>query len=560
MDISLTQLDARLDGIAHVLRDRRLRVPKYQRSYAWGAEQINTFWEDLRSALLSATPSYFLGTIVLSSEGDARESIIIDGQQRLATAAILIAAIRDHFADADDDARAQALQSQFLTYRDLKLGGETSRLTMNSNDAEFFSASIAGKQQTDEPSGASTRRLWQAYNLLREKVEEEAVAAKSNWQERLFRWAEFLEYEVRTIVVDVPTSSDAFLIFETLNDRGLPLTIADLLKNYLYGISDDRVDAVESAWETTVATLESPEDEQRLLDFLRQYWSSWYGAVRERDLYRSFRLRVRSEAQALELADKLAWASPNFLALAIGDASLWPEQTITQEEADTLYALQLSQNRPLLLAAMDHFPPEELSRLARATVSWLVRGIVVGGIGGGTTERYFCDAAVRVREGKVRTTEQVLEVLGDIVPTDEQFRRAAALMNAPRARLTRYLLLAFERYVGESERPGVVPQEFQEQCYVHRVLPRGATGDWSGFEELDMVDWSRRLGNFVLLERGAGVRTVDRTWLDVRMSLATSKFVTSSALRNVDDWTPEAIEARQSKFADAAPAIWPRRQ
>ena len=105
-------------------------------------------------------------------------------------------------------------------------------------------------------------------------MEEEAAAAKSNWQQRLIRWAEFLEYEVRAIVVDVPTSADAFLIFETLNDRGLALTVADFLKNYLHGISGDRLKAVESAWDSTVTTLESPDDEQRLLDFVRQYWSS----------------------------------------------------------------------------------------------------------------------------------------------------------------------------------------------------------------------------------------------------------------------------------------------
>jgi len=158
-DASLTKLDARLYCIAHVLRVRRLIVPRYQRSYAWGSEQINTFWEDLRSAILSPIPSYFLGTIVLSSESDAREGVIIDGQQRLATAALLIAVIRDQFKRAGDDSRAQALQSEFLTYRDLTCGTEGPRLTMNSDDAEFFSAYIVGDQQVQEPSGASKRRI-----------------------------------------------------------------------------------------------------------------------------------------------------------------------------------------------------------------------------------------------------------------------------------------------------------------------------------------------------------------------------------------------------------------
>jgi len=555
---SLTQLKAHLDGIAHTLRDRRLTVPTYQRSYAWGPEQINTFWEDLRSALFSATPSYFLGTIVLSSEGGARENLIIDGQQRLATAAILIAAIRDQFLDAGDEARAQALQSEFLTYRDLKRGAEAPRLIMNTEDAEFFSASIAAGQQMVEPTSASVRRLKQAYSLLRSKVEEEVAAAKSKWQERLFRWAEFLEDGVLTIVVEVPNSSDAFLVFETLNDRGLALTVADLLKNYLYGTSGDQVEVVQSAWETTVSNLESSDDEQRLLDFLRQYWSSWYGAVRERDLYRSFRARVRSEPQAVELSERLAQASPNFLALATGDANLWPNQAVTQEETDSLQILRLSQNRPLLLAAMDHFPPEELNRLVRAIVSWSVRGIVVGGIGGGTTERYFCDAAVRVREGRIRTTEDVLDSLKDVVPTDEQFRRDAATVRIPRAQLARYLLLAFERHVRSIERPSIISQEYQAQYDVLHILPRSAAGDWPNFDEQDVASWSNRLGNFVVLERSANIGRNKRAWQDIKAASARSDVHTSKALSEVNEWTPQGIEQRQLEFADAAPTIWPR--
>jgi hypothetical protein len=461
----------------------------------------------------------------------------------------LIAAIRDEFKDAGDDARAQALQSQFLTYRDLKQGSETTRLLMNSSDAAYYSAFIAGGQRSLEPTVSSTRRLQQAYQILRKHVADEALAAKSNWQERLIRWAEFLEYEVRTIIVDVPSSADAFLIFETLNDRGLALTVADLLKNYLYGISGNQVKTVESAWEVTVATLESSNDEQRLLDFLRQYWSSWYGAVRERDLYRSFRMRVRSETQALELSTKLAEASPHFLALATGDASLWPRHAITQGEADTLQLLQVTQNRPLLLAAMDHFSVQELQRLVRATVSWLVRGIIAGGIGGGTSERYFCDAAVKIREGRVSTADQVLEILGDLVPTDEQFRTVAAAASAPRIQLTGYLLLAFDRYKNGVELPGIVTHEIFSEYYAQRILPKGAT-DWPSFLGQDVVSWSKRLGNFMLYGQGNRHSRGNPERIDGQAS--------TKGIEMGGTWSPEAIESNQRAFAEAAPRIWPR--
>lgn len=78
----------------------------------------------------------------------------------------------------------------------------------------------------------------------------------------LSRWVEFLEEGVRVVVVEVESASDAFFVFETLNDRGIALTVADLLENYLFGVSGERVEHVEANWETTIANLEAADKEQ----------------------------------------------------------------------------------------------------------------------------------------------------------------------------------------------------------------------------------------------------------------------------------------------------------
>ena len=93
----------------------------------------------------------------------------------------------------------------------------------------------------------------------------------------------------------------------------------------------------------------------------------------------------------------------------------------------------------------------------------------------------------------MRTADKVLEILGDVVPTDEQFRAAAATANAPRMQLTRYLLLAFERHERGEKLPGIVTHDMFANCRVQRILPRVAT-DWPGFMEEDVVGWSKRLG------------------------------------------------------------------
>src|SRR5689334_4846823 len=83
-------------GIGSVLTRNRLRVPLNQRSYAWDQDHVRQLFEDFNAAILREEKTYFLGTIVLSHGSDDGRLLVADGQQRLATTSILLAAIRNH--------------------------------------------------------------------------------------------------------------------------------------------------------------------------------------------------------------------------------------------------------------------------------------------------------------------------------------------------------------------------------------------------------------------------------------------------------------------------------
>ena len=101
-----------LEGIGHLLQDSRLAVPPYQRSYAWAEKNITQLFRDLSTALVEQEQEYFLGSIVLiDSPGD--RPFVVDGQQRLATITILLAAIRDYF-DEKGDQRSQNIERDYL--------------------------------------------------------------------------------------------------------------------------------------------------------------------------------------------------------------------------------------------------------------------------------------------------------------------------------------------------------------------------------------------------------------------------------------------------------------
>jgi uncharacterized protein with ParB-like and HNH nuclease domain len=94
----LAQSDARITvtqpGIANLLRVELLSVPTYPRSYSWELEQLDDYWNDLSGALSQQQAAYFMGTIVVTREEAPGRLNVVDGQQRLATTAILLATIR----------------------------------------------------------------------------------------------------------------------------------------------------------------------------------------------------------------------------------------------------------------------------------------------------------------------------------------------------------------------------------------------------------------------------------------------------------------------------------
>lgn len=123
----------------------RIEVPEWQRSYSWTTEEIDAFWQDL-IAFDSQYPDenivgeeYFLGSIVLVTGGAT--NLLLDGQQRLATATILLSVLRDARRDYRGDAAAR-LQSKYISDFDDGTGTTSYVLTLNLYDREFFRSEI----------------------------------------------------------------------------------------------------------------------------------------------------------------------------------------------------------------------------------------------------------------------------------------------------------------------------------------------------------------------------------------------------------------------------------
>ena len=181
---------------------------------------------------------YFLGTIVLT-EGDRAGTLeVADGQQRLATASILIAAIRDYLFKRGDS-RYGVIESKYLIQPDLLTEELIPRLRLNVEDNDFFRKRVLAlpdsKDRSIEPEKDSHKKIAMAADLAAKQVAELHSFYGRDAVTSILRWIIYLTEHARVISFFVPDHADAFMIFETLNDRGLELSKADLLKNFLFG-------------------------------------------------------------------------------------------------------------------------------------------------------------------------------------------------------------------------------------------------------------------------------------------------------------------------------------
>lgn len=538
----LSPVDISLEGIGHVLRDRRLEVPPYQRGYSWGGDEVSEFWWDLKAAYVSSNPQYFLGTIVLAQEGGSGRSTIIDGQQRLTTASLLLMAIRNEFFRRKDSTRGEVIERDYTVVFDLKSGESVVRLLLNSDDLPHYQAIINKRGPRPSPTEDVNPhlRMSKAMAFLDNQVQREAKEAGPNWADTLFRWVEFLENRVRIITVTVPSEADAFLIFETLNARGRALTVADLLKNYLFGLAGDQLEVAQRNWVSALLALEATADEEIFTTYVRHLWAAFYGVTRERELYSRIKAAITSKPASLEFSQQLEEYAPLYAAILSTDEPWWNTRRDLVPTGDTLQRLGLEQYRPLLLAAMRQFEDAEIASLLRGLIAWSVRGIVVGGIGGGSIERAYAEAAIAVSEGSTRTAANVFKELSHIIPTDDVFREAFAVRRINRTTIAKYLLIALARAEADESDPSIVSTFEDGRYQLGSFIPRKASpSDWTLFPPDELAQWSSRIGNMYV--------TLVDTQSPPLPAPIQDRYL-----------TPDMLSARQQDLAERAITLWPR--
>lgn len=233
-------------------------IPRYQRPYAWKVEQAETLLDDLLSAIGDLgdpndnLDSYFIGSIVVVKEESKPDSDVVDGQQRLTTLTILLAAIRASYRG--EDAQQEITHFIYLKGKPLIKMPDHYHLTLREKDAEFFQEMVQKDVKLEKLRAINVEDTTHVKNdsqkniVLNGRKFLEKLASFSD--DELSNLASYILMQCYLIVVSTPTVDSAYRIFSVLNDRGLDLSHSDIFKAELIGkIPETLQDAYAKKWE-----------------------------------------------------------------------------------------------------------------------------------------------------------------------------------------------------------------------------------------------------------------------------------------------------------------------
>lgn len=287
-----------------LLTARVFEVPKYQRAYAWEADEVDDYVRDLnrlaeaRASGNQAPPHFFGGLVSIDIQtGDVAAGIkfeVVDGQQRLATFFLTVAAIARGLRRVGADAQAQgdaaievqaeghagALESDCLNHTVVRTTGPVVRLRLRLSRADdrFFNELVDDDPNRDPDQRSSTKRLDMAADRIKEGLIETALLGVTSLQDQLnalLRLRDSLLHDGQIIHIRSNDRREAYRLFSVLNDRGRSLSAGDLLRSHSLELLESHVaeqNAIEPEWDEVLRFEEAQVDQ-----FLKSYFSSFSG-------------------------------------------------------------------------------------------------------------------------------------------------------------------------------------------------------------------------------------------------------------------------------------------
>ena len=528
-------------------------VPIYQRPYSWRKKDCEQLLKDIIRVEEQGWDSYFLGTIVCKHERSSpiRQSLIIDGQQRLATLSLLLYALGRAIEanNVEKVPKRAKIEEDYLFNRHSE-GDDRYRLLLTKHDRDILFDLL-----DDEDCSQADSLLVKNYIFFRKELEHLNLKTVYEGIQKL----KIIEIELMT------SSENPQVIFENLNSKGRELTQADLIRNYVF--MGQEIGFQNKLYNKFWYPMEESFDEKpvKIDTFIRHYLTLKIGECPPmREVYESFKRFIPSGQPAERLETQIGdidCYSKYYLDIRLPRPET--EQDLGNCLKDIL-DLKIESVFPLLLGVYEGYKKEliakqEVDDIFRLVESYMFRRIICG-------LKPIADQTVADLASKLAYTHGCFHILRGMFPesgthrfpSDSEVKQHFPIkrFTESSSRYVNYLLGRLENCEREKERAEA------KQYTIEHIMPVKLTKEW--IEELDenYQDVHNRLlhtiGNLTLT--GYNPELSNRTFQE-KMDLKPGGFRDSRlhlnrSLLALEKWNEGTIEKRAEELTTKALSIW----
>ncbi|GAA7866153.1 DUF262 and DUF1524 domain-containing protein [Helicobacter pylori] len=526
-------------------------IPIYQRLYSWGKEQCKQLWDDIiKIGGNDKMNGHFIGSILYVLDGNTHSNnplLIIDGQQRLTTITLLLIALRNH---SSDKVKRKEIESYLINSN--KDGDKKFRLILSESDKDTLLSLIdKNKRKPSEPSV----KIVENFELL-----EKWISENTDKLETIFKGLE----KLMIVWIALDKGDDPQLIFESMNSKGIELTQADLIRNYiLMGLEPEKQKIFyEKYWR---AMEEDFKQNEKLFDrFVKHYLTIKIGKIpNEKRVYDAF--KDYQQKEGIEIEDLL-----KDLQKYCGYFC----QIVFKKEADKnlnkalsfLVDLEMDVIYPLLLELYSDYKDGVLSKqdfipIIYLTESYICRRAVCG-IPSNGLNKFFPSFTKKI--DKKQYLKSVEEHFGSLTgnqkfPNDFEFKDSFITKelygrNKTKKKKTRYFLERLENFDTKE------PVDTQK-CNTEHIMPQTLKEEWKrdlgkNFQAIH-DKYLHTIGNLTLT--GYNQEYSNNSFQekrDMEKGFKQSPLRLNQSLKDLESFGEKEIEKRANDLADWALKIW----
>ncbi len=523
-------------------------VPLFQRPYSWETKHWNILWEDLLQVCgEKQRPTHFMGSIVTMPFQSVPEGVskflLIDGQQRLITIFLLLSLLRDKAKVQSGPELAREIE-QMLLINPFKRGNDTYKLlpTQTQRDREAFTRIIQGEPDAQES------QILRAYKFF-----DKQLRLQPGLDLETLKNAIVNKLSVVSIVLD--KEDNAFLIFESLNAKGQPLSQGDLIRNYfLMRIHVDRQEKLyEDNWQPMQERLGKD-----LTPFIRHFLMRDGSVIREGDVYFALKQQAdgKSQDEVVAYLEEIANFSKYYARLI--DPEKEPS-TMLRRGLRRLNQIEVTTAYPFLLNVYHDYAADRTSEPEFVAIVELLENFMI--------RRFICGVPTH---GLNKYYPSLYEQARQNASLLDGVRDALKTQSYPRDSEFRERLMATKVYGGDRYNKAKLILETLEESFEHReptsftnmtvehVMPQTLTDWWRAHlgEDCETIHelLVHTLGNLTL--SGYNAELSNSEFSQKQNLLRDSHLELNKYFGTVREWNESAIRKRAEELAKRAMDIW----